>query len=76
MLAEYRIVTDNFAGFEVQIRTWWWPFWTQCDFINTRPSVESAEQFAIEHAKARSRSRSRSRRRVVKVLGRIDITKT
>jgi hypothetical protein len=26
-MSEYRIVRDNYAGFEVQRRTWWWPFW-------------------------------------------------
>lgn len=44
---EYRIVTDDFAGYEAQWRAWYWPFWTQIGFCNTHPSADAAEQFAI-----------------------------
>lgn len=49
-MAEYRIVRDNYCGFEVQIRRWWWPFWCQADFSNTHSSIEAAEQWAKVHA--------------------------
>lgn len=45
-MAEYRIVTDSYNGFEVQVRRWWWPFWSQADFCNTHTTIENAEAFA------------------------------
>lgn len=51
MSAQYRIVRDDFAGFEVQQRRWWWPFWTQCGFTNTHLTVEAAERYAENHAR-------------------------
>jgi hypothetical protein len=27
---KFRIVEDRFAGFEVQIKRWWFPVWIQC----------------------------------------------
>ncbi len=47
----YRIVRDNYAGYEVQCRPWWWPFWYQAGFVNTHVSLERAEQYALEHSK-------------------------
>jgi len=49
---KYRIVTDNYLGFEVQKKVWFWPFWFQLDNlfntgifgINTYPSIEQAEK--------------------------------
>jgi hypothetical protein len=41
----WRIVKDNFAGFEVQSWRWWWPFWLQ-GRTNTHASVEEAEKYA------------------------------
>ena len=38
----YRIVTDRFAGYEVQSRPWWWPFWDMVS-ANTSCTVEEAE---------------------------------
>ena len=26
---KYRIVSDNYSGFEVQKKIWWFPFWLQ-----------------------------------------------
>jgi hypothetical protein len=63
MRPEYRIVTDNWCGFEVQIRRWWWPFWTQADFSNTHSSMEAAELWAARHAQKQ-----------VKYLGRFEPT--
>ena len=45
-MAEYRIVTDGYAGFEVQKRNWWFPIWRQVGFCNTHTSVEKAREFA------------------------------
>ena len=46
---QYRIVTDGYAGFEVQKRLWYYPFWFeikgQNDCItNTHCSIEEAEE--------------------------------
>lgn len=49
-MAEYRIVRDNYLGYEVQHRTWWWPFWRETGFCNTHATVERAEEFARKHA--------------------------
>jgi hypothetical protein len=45
-MARYRIVTDEYAGYEAQCWRWWWPFWTQCGPLgNTHFSVEEAENY-------------------------------
>ena len=41
----YRIVNDDFSGYEVQVKRWWWPWW-YCVGFNTHPSVERARQYA------------------------------
>ena len=51
MRHQYRIVTDPYAGYEVQYRTWLWPFWMQ-PTIATFRTVEEAEAFARKHARA------------------------
>jgi hypothetical protein len=60
-MAEYRIVSDKYLGYEVQYRTLFWPLWRQCNFSNTHPSVERARAFAYKHAS----------RNVVENLGRL-----
>lgn len=45
-MAEYRIVRDAYAGYEVQKRTWWLPIWRQVGFSNTHESVEKAREYA------------------------------
>jgi len=47
---KYRIVRDCFAGYEAQVKSWWWPFWREIDFVNTHSTMESAERCAKEHA--------------------------
>jgi len=50
----YRIITDNYNGYEVQIRRWFFPFWVQIGeqgFTNTNPSIESAKQLIQRHKK-------------------------
>lgn len=46
----YRICTDAYAGYEVQWKRWYWPFWTSTGvggrLTNTFATVEKAEEFA------------------------------
>jgi len=44
MKTKYRIVCDNFSGFEVQKKRWWFPVWMQVG-INTHSSIENAKAF-------------------------------
>lgn len=47
---KFRIVTDIFSGYEVQIKRWYFPFWIQCwkhGAINTFSSIEDAKQWVI-----------------------------
>lgn len=46
---KYRIVSDNFAGFEAQFKVWWFPFWLQCFGVNTRSTLESAIEVCKRH---------------------------
>lgn len=48
-MAEYRIVTDRYNGYEVQSRRWWWPFWVQ-GHTNTHDSIAAAERYAARIA--------------------------
>lgn len=63
MSREYRIVRDNYNGFEVQSRCWWWPLWTQGE-SNSHSTIEGAEAYAMKCAKPKPP-------RVVKMLGRL-----
>lgn len=58
MRNRYRIVRDNYAGYEVQVWRWWLPFWVQ-PTINTHSTVDGAEQWAKQWDELRN---------VVKVL--------
>lgn len=58
MSNRYRIIRDGYAGYEVQVWRWWFPFWIQ-PVTNTHSTVESAEQWAKRWDELRS---------VVKVL--------
>lgn len=48
--SKYRIVTDNFCGYEVQKKEWFMPFWRGCFvnglFSNTHRTIEEARNFA------------------------------
>lgn len=46
----YRVVTDNYGGFEVQRRRWWSPFYFQVG-INTHSTLEKAKAFAEKDTK-------------------------
>ena len=41
---KYRIVYDQYAGYEVQVRRWWFPIWLQAG-CNTHMSIEAAHRF-------------------------------
>lgn len=47
---KYRIVEDGYLGYEAQFKRWWWPFWNQCFFSNTKPSIEASKRVINEHA--------------------------
>ena len=52
MKNRYRIVTDAYAGYEVQVKYWWFPLlWIQDCWVNTHNSVDNAEAFAIKRAR-------------------------
>jgi len=55
---KYRIVTDSYAGYEVQHKYWWCPFWIQTDYTNTHGSIHEAERF-IELIKKRNNQRNK-----------------
>lgn len=49
-IKKYRIVKDNYAGYEVQCWRLWFPFWLECwnnldCNCNTHFSIEQAEKF-------------------------------
>ena len=48
-MALYRIVRDTYSGYEMQYRTWWWPFWSM-PRCNTFRSIELAQEWAEGHA--------------------------
>jgi hypothetical protein len=52
-MREYRIVRDGYAGYEVQVRTKWWPFWRQ-PLTNTHSTIEAAERWARNHASSKT----------------------
>lgn len=46
---KYRIITDYWLGFTVQIKRWWLPFWYQTDVCNTHSSLKEAEKYIARH---------------------------
>lgn len=59
---KYRIVTDKYSGYEVQVKVWWFPFYFMVGY-NTHSSVENAEAFVIQDRIKRS-----FKRKVVKYI--------
>lgn len=55
---KYRIVTDKYAGYEVQIWRWYWPFWVQLDIINTHTTIERAKKHIESHKRGGLERRS------------------
>lgn len=46
----FRIVRDDYLGFEVQSWRWWFPFWVQSGFCNTHKTRIEAEEYACRKA--------------------------
>jgi hypothetical protein len=46
----YRIVTDRYLGYQVQVKHWWWPLWYM-PAINTHMTIEEAKQL-VDRLKA------------------------
>ena len=43
---KYRIVKDDYCGFEAQHKRWWFPFYTQMGYFgNTHMSIEAAKRY-------------------------------
>ena len=58
---KYRIVRDNYAGYECQIWRIWWPFWVQMGSSNTHGTLERAEEYIEKYIESNS-----NRKRIVK----------
>ena len=43
MKTKYRIVTDAYAGYEAQVKHWYFPFWLQINGVNTNISIEQVK---------------------------------
>lgn len=41
---KYRVVTDNYLGYEAQFRDWWSPTWLQCNGTNTSATLDKAKE--------------------------------
>ena len=42
---KYRIITDNYNGFQCDKKRWWFPFWIQVGLSNTHLTKEAAMKF-------------------------------
>lgn len=47
MLIRYRIVKDNYAGYECQVSYLWIPIWFQINGVNTHNSIAAAKKFIL-----------------------------
>ena len=50
-LRKYRIVRDNYCGYECQVWRLWFPFWLQMNGVNTHISLESAIHYIKKREK-------------------------
>lgn len=50
-VVRYRIVKDDYSGYECQIWKIWFPFWCQMNFCNTHHTLEEAIAFIENHGK-------------------------
>jgi len=41
---KYRIVGDNYCGYECQVKRWWFPVWVQLNGVNTWLTLDSAKR--------------------------------
>lgn len=44
-IKKYRIVTDRYLGYEVQVWRIYFPFWIQLGWVNTHSSIEKAKEY-------------------------------
>ena len=50
MRNRYRVVADGYAGYEAQVKYWWFPLmWFQIGFSNTSTSIERARKYIDRH---------------------------
>ena len=47
--SRYRVVRDHYAGYEAQIKRWWFPFWLMIG-VNTHGTEEAATRYCERHA--------------------------
>lgn len=43
---KWRVVSDKYAGYEIQKKVWFWPFWMQTDRYGNAPGVNSFKSLA------------------------------
>lgn len=46
----YRIVKDNYRGYECQKWKLWFPFWVQINYVNTQRTIEEAIKYIEDYA--------------------------
>lgn len=46
---KYRVIRDNFSGYEAQVRYWFFPFWLECFGTNTTSSLEGSKKVIENH---------------------------
>ncbi len=54
----YRVVTDQYLGYEAQVKYWWCPFWIQLGRANSHLSIEKAVEY-INHYRERKAFKSK-----------------
>lgn len=50
---KYRVVPDNYAGWQAEVWTIWLPVWRQIGFTNTHSTEQAAIDFARRHGSPR-----------------------
>lgn len=66
-MAKYRIVTDDYLGYAVEVKYLLIPFWIEVRGSNTHKSIENAERWLQMHLE--QLNKSREKKKVVKNLG-------
>lgn len=52
MKNKYRVARDNYAGFEAQVKYWYFPFyWFEVNFVNTRCTLDGSIAVIESHKK-------------------------
>jgi hypothetical protein len=46
---KYRVVRDDYRGYEAQFKPWYLPFWLQCFGTNTSSTLEGAIRVIDKH---------------------------